>query len=202
MFSHMTFKALPDLASTDLCYPYLLSRHIDTHGCPATANRLLPTLYTGISHPYLGLCSLCLAWDTLPPRPQGQRDLSCNVWLRCSLIDKTLLTAPATENLSFLQTCSAFHVFLSVLIHFLSLCLSCFHLCRPLAPRSLRAASWPGLACRAPCSGKAPGNGAVTVPNGRVLLRSAVPGLCSHSAWRLSSSESSARHRGRFTDHC
>lgn len=69
---------------------------------------------------------------------------------------------------------------------------------RPLAPRSLRAASWPGLPCRAPCSGKAPGNGAVTVPNDRVLLRSQVPGLCSHSAWLLSGSESSAWHRGPF----
>lgn len=102
MFSHMTFTALQDLASTDLChlifslvtFTHTVARQRQMSYCPLST-RVFPISIFATAYGSLDL-------DTLPPSPHVQHDRFFNVWLKCSLlIHETFLDSPSHRKSCF-----------------------------------------------------------------------------------------------------
>lgn len=152
MFSHMTFKALRDLASTDLCYlifsvvtlTHTVAQQQQIGYCPLCtpvfpipASALPLLTFLGLGH-----SPSTSSWSTRP-------FLQCQAQMLLNL--QNSLNRPSHgETFLFYK-----HV---VCFMYFSPCVNTFPLStfilfssghRPLAPRSPRAASWPGLHCRA-----------------------------------------------------
>lgn len=107
MFSHLTFTALPDLASTDLCH--LIFSVTFTHTVAQQRQISHCPFHTPVFPiPTYAFAHVSLNSDILSSSSHVQHYLSFNVWLKCSLTHKTFLDSPATEHLSFLQMCGVF----------------------------------------------------------------------------------------------
>lgn len=138
--------------------PYLVISHFYTHCCLATTNQLLPTLYTGISYPYLCLCS-CFFGLGHSPSKSSRPTLTFFQRLAQTLLNPNeIFLDSRSHRKSFLQMCGAFFS-LSLLIYFsLSMFILSLSVHRTLAPSSSRVTSHPGSHCHA--QEKHPKNGA------------------------------------------
>lgn len=174
----MTSKALPDLASTDLCY-FAFSSVTLTHTVaqqPQISHCPLCTLVFPI--PTYASAHVSLDWNTLPPRPHVQHHLSANVWLKCSFIHKTFLIAQPHKTFLFYKrvVCLSLcvHTFFSLYVYPIFICAQ--NLSSTLSEGSITAGPTTVML------GKSTREMVLTVHNYRVLLQSTALRVCSQSA--------------------
>lgn len=170
---------------------YCVISHFYTCSCPATTNQLLPTLYTGISHPSLCLCLCFLEPGPLPLNPEVQHYLFFKGWLNFPLIQEGFLDHPShrkslfSTNLQCVSLCQYIYVTLSIYSNFIC--------AQNLTLSSSRAASFPDPSYHA--QAKQPGNGTLMYRPTESYSGVSASGVCRRSAQLLISSQSSVKHR-------